>query len=289
MDARIDAAQLGGVRTLLLVIEAGNLTRAAQRLGLTPSSVSRQISRLEATLGVRLLSRTTRRLRPTPAGMDLYQRALPLFEAFSVATRDVGDRERTAAGWVRISSSPAYGRACLVPRLNALASAHPALRFDLVLTARRLDFVEDAIDLAVREGPLADSSLTARRLPDAHVVLCASPAYLRRAGQPKKVQELGRHALLMLPAANVPVALRRRFPIEPRFRVDDLFALRELAEEGAGIAALPDYLLRAALASGALVRVLPKLTIATVAMHIVHPGRRLLSRRAEIVVDALCS
>lgn len=288
MDARIDGAQLAGVRTLILVIEAGNLARAAKRLGLGPSSVSRQISRLEAALGVRLLSRTTRRLRPTPAGMDLYQRALPLFEALSVATRDVGERERAVAGWVRISSSPAFGRACLVPRLHALANEHPALRFDLVLTARRLDFVEDAIDLAVREGPLSDSSLVARRLPDANVVLCASPAYLRRAGQPKKVQDLGRHALLLLPTANVPVALRRRFPIEPRFRVDDLFALRELAEDGAGIAALPDYLVAKALASGALVPVLPKTTIATVPMHLVYPGRRLLSRRAEIVVDALC-
>ena len=271
------------------VIEARSLTEAGRRVGLTPSGVSRQITRLEEALGASLLVRTTRRVRPTPAGMELYQRARPLFEAFEQATSHVGSREREIAGRVRISASPAFGRARLLPILVELTAAHPGLRFDLVLTARRLDFVEDELDLVVREGPLPDSSLTIRKLRDARVILCAAPAYLARSGRPRRLAELSRHEVLMVPNASIPPALRRRLPSEPRFQVNDLFALRQLAEAGAGIAPLPDYVAEDALARGALERVLPRATIARIAMAAVYPRRRLLSRRVQVVIEALCS
>jgi DNA-binding transcriptional LysR family regulator len=287
MSSRIEPAHLAAVRTLMCVIEAASLTEAGRRLDLTPSGVSRQISRLEEALGASLLVRTTRRVRPTPAGMELYQRARPLFEAFAQATADVGERDREVAGRVRISASLAFGRARLLPLLSRLATLHPGLRFDVVLTGRRLDFVEDEIDLAVREGRLADSSLTARKLGDARVVLCAAPPYLARSGHPKRLSDLARHEMLMVPNASVPPALRRQLPAEPRFRVNDLFSLRQLAEAGAGIAPLPDYVAAEPVKRGALSYVLPRLTIARIPMHVVYPSRRLLSRRVQVVIEAL--
>lgn len=287
MVSRIDPSHLAGVRTLISVIEASSLTEAGRRIGLTPSGVSRQITRLEDVLGASLLVRTTRRVRPTPAGMELYQRARPLFEALEQATSQVGVRDQEIAGCVRISASPGFGRSRLLPVLVGLGAVHPGLHFDVVLTARRLDFVEDELDLAVREGPLPDSSLTARKLRDARVVLCAAPSYLERAGYPRRLGDLSRHEMLMISSPAAPAALRRRFPAEPRFQVNDLFSLRQLAEAGVGIAPLPDYVAEAALERGALRCVLPRLTVARIPMTVVYPRRRLLSRRVQVVIEAL--
>jgi len=271
----------------MFVIEASSLTEAGRRIGLTPSGVSRQITRLEEALGARLLVRTTRRVRPTPAGRELYQRARPLFEAFEQAASSVGSREREIAGLVRISASPAFGRARLLPALAELATVHPGLRFDVVLAANRLDFIEDELDLAVREGPLPDSSLTVRKLREARVILCAAPSYLARSGHPRRLSDLSRHAMLMLPNTAVPPGLRRRIPAEPRFQVNDLFSLRQLAEAGAGIAPLPDYAAEESVERGTLRCVLPRLIIARIPMSVVYPGRRLLSRRVQVVIEAL--
>ncbi len=287
MASRIDPNHLTAIRTLLCVIETSSLTDAGRRLGLTPSGVSRQITRLEEALGVSLLVRTTRRVRPTPAGRELDQRARPLFEALEQATSHLGERDKEVAGRVRISASPAFGRARLLPLLMGLATLHPGLRFDVVLTTRRLDFVDDEIDLAVREGRLGDSSLTVRKLAESRVGLYAAPAYLTRMGHPKRVGDLARHQLLMVPNAAVAPSLLRQLPAEPRFRVNELFSLRALAEAGAGIAPLPDYVAEEAVTDGHLSPVLPRLTVARIPMHAVYPTRRLLSRRVQVVIEAL--
>lgn len=287
MTSRIDPNHLAAIRTLMCVIETSSLTAAGRRLGLTPSGVSRQITRLEEALGVSLLVRTTRRVRPTPAGRELDQRARPLFEALEQVTSQLGERDHQIAGRVRISASPAFGRARLLPLLTGLASVHPQLRFDVVLTTQRLDFVEDEIDLAVREGRLADSALTVRKLTEARIALYAAPAYLDRMGQPRRLSDLARHDLLMVPNASVAPLLLRQLPAEPRFRVNELYALRALAEAGAGIAPLPDYVAEEAVTHGDLVPVLPRLIVARIPMHAVYPTRRLLARRVQVVIEAL--
>jgi len=292
--ARIESQHLVAIRTLVLAIDGGSLTDAGRRLGLTPSAVSKQLSRLEDALGARLLERTTRSVRPTAAGLELVQRARPLFEAFDEATATVRDLQTEIAGRVRISASRAFGHACLLPILARLAAVHEKLEFDVLLSARRLDFIEDEIDLALREGPLEDSSLTARKLGSAAIVLCAASAYLERRGRPRSLDDLERHELLVVPPsgpASDIARLRgrngRRLRLVPRFRVNDLIALRELAEAGAGIAALPDYVARPGLASGRLLRVLPRTTIARLPLHVVYPSRRHLPRRVQVVLEAL--
>lgn len=294
MKAQIPGGHMLAVRTLLCVLDAGSLTLAAKRLGLTPSAVSKQISRLEEALGARLLERTTRSVRATAAGLALSERSRPLFEAFEEAESAVRSLQEDIRGTVRISASPAFGRACLVPVLGRLAAEYPDLDFDVELGARRVDFIEDQVDLAVREGPLADSSLTARRLGTVQAVLCASPDYVARWPRMKTIDDVENHPLLLVPATGPTSDLSRvrgrsgrRLRLRTRFRVNDLFALRGLAEAGAGIAALPDYVARESLESGSLVRLLPRVVLARLPIHAVYPSRRHLPRRVQVVLDAL--
>jgi len=273
------------------VVDSGSLTEAGRRLRLTPSAVSKQISRLEESLGVRLLERTTRSVRATDAGLELCQRTRPLFEAFAEATSAVRDRGRELSGRVRISASPALGRTRVLPVLARLAVEHASLDFDVVLTGKRLDFFEDELDIAVREGALDDSSLVARRLGTSSVFLYASPAYVRKHGRLRSIAEIDRHDLLLVPAADALRELSQLRgtpkPRDPRFRINDLLSLRELAESGAGIAALPDYVADSSVASGNLVRLLGTAAIAEIAIHAVYPSRRHLPRRVGVVIDAL--
>lgn len=290
-DDRLDA-----IRTLVCVVDLGSLSEAARRLGLTPSAVSKKLSRLEEGLGARLVERTTRRVRATDAGLELCERTRPLFEAFAEATAAVREKAASIHGSVRLSASPALGRARVVPALERVAREHPGLSFDVTLTGTRVDFFEDGIDLAVREGSLDDSTLVARRLGTASVLFCASQGYLDRRGRVRTVDDLEHRDLLLVPGAGslrdlVDLRSRdgRRLRLEPRFRVNDLFALRDLAERGAGIVALPDYLAAAPLAEGRLVRVLPKVTVAEIPVHAVYPSRRHLPRRVAVVLDALAA
>ncbi len=285
------SAHLGALRTMVLVAETGSFTEAARRLGLTPSGVSKQLARLEQALGARLFERTTRKVRPTHAGLELCQRVRPLFESLEDAGRAVRAQGERIEGVLRISASPALGRAVLLPVLRVLSAAHPALRFAVTLTGRRLDFIEDGIDLAVREGPLVDSTLVARLLGNAHVGMYAAPAYLERRGRPRNLGEIARHDLVTIPVgvgSGVHPQVRK-LALLPRFEVDDLYAVAELAEQGAGIAPLPDYVADPRVASGSLERVLPRTHVAHFPIHAVYPSRRHLPRRVQTLIDALAA
>lgn len=294
MRSQVIGNHLPAVRSLVLAVDAGSLSDAGRRLGLTPSAVSKQISRLELALGARLLERTTRRVRATAAGQTLVQRARPLFEAFDEAGAAVRELETEVRGRVRVSAARAFGRIRLVPLVARLAAAHPRLEVDLVLDARRLDFIEDDIDLAVREGPLADSSLVVRKLGESTVGLYAAPAYLARCRRPRRLEDLRRHDLITVPPsgpttdlASLRGANGARLGLVPRLRVNDLLALVDLCERGAGVAPLPEYVAGPALERRTLVRILPTTTLATIALHAVYPSRRHLPSRVRVVLDAL--
>jgi DNA-binding transcriptional LysR family regulator len=294
MRIAVDGARFDAIRALVLAVDSGSLTHAAKRLGVTPSAVSRQISRLEDALSAKLLERTTRKLRATAAGLALVERARPLVEGLDETASTLTDLECSVRGRVRISASRAFGRLCLLPAIARLAAAHSSLEFDLVLDARRLDFVEDGIDLAVREGELPDSSLTVRRLGAAAVRLFAAPAWLETQRTPRSLDDLAGMDLLSVPAATPGTDLARLrgrsgkpLGLRPRITVNDLVALADLAAQGCGIAVLPFYVARPLLVAGSLVPVLPRVTIASVPHHLVYPGRRHLPERVAVVLEAL--
>jgi DNA-binding transcriptional LysR family regulator len=275
---------IAGMWTFVRTVEAGSLSAAARRLGRTPSSVSKSLRRLEDRLGARLLHRTTRRMQPTQVGLDLYARCRPLFDAFGEAEDRVRERRTALDGVLRVTATPALGRALLAPALVAFAREHPAVAFDVQLTGHRLDLVEAGIDVAIREGPLADSRLVATRLGDAPNVLCASPGYLGERPALRRPADLARHALL-LPSAT-PARELRRLPAA-RFVVNDLYTLAELARAGCGIAALPGYVVADDLSAGRLRRVLARLPLPTSPVHAVTLDRRHQPRRTRVFLEFL--
>ena len=176
-----------------------SLSRAARALGLTPGAASRRLDTLEHHLGTRLLNRSPRGLQVTPEGQAFLERARDLLAAADAAEGSVGARRQDAAGLLRVTAPPTFGRKIIAGILPGLMASHPGLRIDLMLTDSIVDIVEAGIDVAVRLAPLASSSLTLRKLADDRRVLCAAPAYLRQHGTPKSLPDLKHHNCLVLP------------------------------------------------------------------------------------------
>ena len=287
-------SQMTAIRALNCVIEEGSLSSAAQRLGITASAISKQLTKLENELGVRLLERSTRNVRATAAGREMYNKTKELYEGLGDAVDSVVNAETTVSGRVRISCTPAYGRERLVEILTGLCEEHPLLNFELNLSERNVDFFEDDIDIAIREGALQDSNLRGREIGSSRVVLCASPAYLAQQSQPTNLADLVHHKFLLLPKFGSNTHPSRWFDrnglagkINRRIIVNDLHAMRELAERGVGIAGLPVYLIENALSQGTLVQVLPDTAVIKFPINAVYPSNRHMPIRVRLVLDAL--
>jgi DNA-binding transcriptional LysR family regulator len=171
---RVTYSQLVHLRTLAAVIEKGGFSTAAEYLRLTPSAVSKHIAQLESGLCVRLLDRTTRHVQPTDAGMIIYEKTRQSLSELEDSLDSIAYRNREAEGTIRISATPALGNLWLLPILKKLALQYPKLKFQIEFTDRRTELIENKVDLAIREGPLPDSSLRARRIGESQIILCAA-------------------------------------------------------------------------------------------------------------------
>jgi len=185
--------QLQGLLAFVEAASAGSLAAAAERLELTPAAVSKSLAKLEAQLGVRLLQRSTRRLALTAEGERFLDKARLALRALDEAVADVTQSATEASGRVRISVGHAFGRQWVLPLLPPLRHAHPGLAIELDLDNRPVDLLAEGYDIGIRGGFIADSSLVARRICALPVALLASPAYLKRAGVPRTVDELKSH------------------------------------------------------------------------------------------------
>jgi len=286
--------RLTGLRTLNCVIELGTLSVAAEHLGITPSAVSKQITRLEDDIGVRLLERSTRKVRPTDAGFTIYNKTRSLLDGLSEALDSVLHDETSISGVVRISATPAFGSRQLLSILAALGRDQPLLNFEVSLSDKRVDFFNDEFDLAIREGMLEDSNLRARLVGATRIVFCASPHYLKVRGAPKIMGDLAKHDVLTIPKSG-PLNHPSRWmdkhkelrKLVPRIVINDLFAIRDLVIEGAGVAGLPDYVVAQALEKGEVIPVLPNLAQFELPINVVFPSNRHIPLRVRLVIDAL--
>ena len=181
-----------------LLMKKGNLAAAAQELGVTPPSVSKRLAALEARLGVRLLHRTTRRISLTPEGEIYLGEGARVLDDLSALERRVAGAKAVPQGLMRVNASLGFGRRHVAPALSKFARLHPEVEVQLHLSDRPLNLVEQGFDAAVRIGELPDARLTARRLALNQRLLCASPAYLKRAGEPATPRELQQHACIFL-------------------------------------------------------------------------------------------
>lgn len=282
--------RLDELTVLVAVLEAGSLAAASRRLRRSPPSITRALAALEDRVGARLVERTTRRLAATEAGRTLAGQARAVLAGYADAVRDAN--EAPLRGTVRVTAPVVFGRRHVTPLAIAFLDAHPAVAVDLVLADRNLDLVEERLDAAVRIGPLADSSLVARRVGEVRRVLVASPGYLAARGTPRTPGDLARHDAIFSSGRPVPVEWRfkegargRVVRLAPRLLVNEVEAALVGARMGRGIAMALSYQVADDLAAGVLVRLLPDHEPPPLPVQLVIPGGRHMPPRVRVFLD----
>lgn len=287
----IERELVSGMSVFVAVVDGGSLAAAARSTGLTPSAVSKLVSRLERVFGTTLLRRTTRRMTVTDSGQLFYERARGVLDELRSVEQEMASRDAVPRGRLRVSASSLLGQVRVLPLLLAFLKKNPTLALDLELTDRVVDMVGDRIDIAVRITAEPPPSFVARRVGVVQRLLCASPGYLRAAGAPRSPAELAEHTCLQLSgdaaaelwtfrsqgSGGVPINVR----VVPRLRFSSTAAIHEAAKAGLGIADLPDYLVEEDLQTKRLSRVLDQLETPPRSVYVIYAAGPLLPTRVR--------
>jgi DNA-binding transcriptional LysR family regulator len=284
---------LTDLRVFARIADAGSISGAARALRMPKSSVSRSLARTERAVGAMLVARSTRRLSLTDAGLLLQRHVRRILD-------DVGEAEDAIAGFLgaprgtlRVSAPPSFAAGPLAPMLPAFLARYPDVRVVLGVDNQPIAHLPHDVDVAIRTGPLPDSDLIARRLASTAPVLCASPGYLRAHGTPADVDALRGHRLVTLVDGRERWRFRgpggdvQELMAEPGLVVPEPAIALTVLLGGAGIGRLPEYYARGAIASGALVRLLPDREGDRVDVHALYPRHRSLSAKVRVFVDAV--
>ena len=277
------------------VVEHGSFARAAERLAISTSACSRHVAELEAHLDVRLLNRTTRRLSLTESGQAFYERCVQVLADLDEAEQAAAMSAARPRGTLKLTCGISFGVRHVARLVGAFAARHPEVRFDVQLSDRFVDLVEEGFDLAIRIGESPTQNLIARKLGETRLVPCAAPVYLREHGAPESPADLAQHACLTyeyLPQRGT-WRFQDRAGGEHTVRVagpvhaNNGDMLAAAAVEGIGIAMEPDFIVDADVAAGRLVRVLDDYVPAPTIVYAVYPSRRHLSAKVRAFVDFL--
>ncbi|MDE1906248.1 MAG: LysR family transcriptional regulator [Rhodospirillales bacterium] len=286
--------RLEALQVFVRVVEAGSLTKAAGALGIVQPTVSKHIATLEDRLGARLLNRTSRGLSLTAAGQDYYESAIRLIAEFEEAEARIGRGQATPAGMVRVASSAGLGRMYLLPRLPEFFARYPDVSIDIDVSERFISLIEDGIDVAIRIGHLADSTLVARRIGSIAFTTVATQGYLARCGEPKTPAALAGHDCVGFVHRGALlhwnfVGPAGQISIEPKARVraNDAEHIRAAVIAGIGIGHNPIWLYAPELGSGELREVLSGYAPHPVPIHAVCPGGRRIPSRVRVFIDFL--
>ncbi|MFL9865729.1 LysR family transcriptional regulator [Paraburkholderia fungorum] len=286
--------QLLAMRVFRCIVDAKGFSAAAERLGTSHSTVSRQLKQLEATLGVQLINRNTRRFALTAAGERYFAASVDVIERVDAATQAMAGEHQRVAGRLRVSVPLAIGTLELGDWLPAFQKRYPDLQLDLSCGDQFVDLVAEGFDVALRiSEPLADTSLIARTLTVSDVVLVASPAYLAQHGLPRTPGQLARHALLSFSGANATdqwvLTSGRGAPVHVdlngRLSLNAITALYAAALAGAGVAAFTRHTVQTDLARGQLVQILPAYSLGVRHYYALYPHTRHVAPKVRAFVD----
>ena len=285
--------RISSLRLFVRVARTGSFTAAGVEAGLSQPSVSRIISNLEKDLGAALFVRSTHALKLTEAGAEYLSRLDPILASLEEANhlvRGTGELR----GQLRIGAATSFAVREIVPRLPEFMAKHPDLRIDIVLTDSMQDLIEEAIDVAVRFGPLSDSSMTARKLLDTPRLVAASPAYLEKAGTPRVPSDLATHKIILGPSSAGSVGWTFKkggkttsVKVEGQLRFTVNEGTTAAAVAGLGIVSGSLAGCRSELENGTLVQLLPDWTIGTVAVNAVIAGGHSAKASSRAFVDYL--
>jgi len=276
-------------------VQEGGFSAAARVLDLSPSAVSKQISRLEDHLGVRLLNRSTRHISLTEEGRAFYERCARIVAEIEEAEEWVAASQGTVRGVLRLASTPVFAKHHVLPLLPEFMGRYPELQIALEVTDRSVDLVEEGFDVAIRfTEQLSDPSLVARPLAVNRRVICATPSYLAAHGTPRTPEELSRHNCLRLYTVSTFNDWEFEGPegncvlhVTGNFETNSADALYHAALAGLGIARLSTYVIGPDLKSGRLVRLLPEFVHEKASILAVYPHRRHLSLKVRTFIDFL--
>jgi DNA-binding transcriptional LysR family regulator len=287
--------RVAGVQLFIRVVETGSFSKAAPELGITQPTATKAVAAMEARLGVRLLHRSTRGVTPTEVGALYYEKckliAREIDEADNLATL----LQSQVAGTLRISTSVAFGRRVVTPLVLRYMRTHPEVTVDLSFDDRYVNLVEQGVDLAIRMGRLADSSLGARYLGTNPWVMVAAPAYLRQHGAPVRAPDLKRHACLVYSSVQgddrwsvtTPDGAEVSIPVHGPLRSNNLSALLSAARAGLGLAVLPWYVARESVAEGVVTPVLADHGLPAQEVHAVFPSPKLVPQKVTSFIAHL--
>ncbi|WP_413989637.1 LysR family transcriptional regulator [Labrys okinawensis] len=284
--------RLDAIRLFLRVVERGNFAAAAREAGIGQPAVSKQIAALEAHLGAQLLRRTSRSMTLSEAGQTFYEAALRLVADYDAAASLIGRGQSSPSGLVRVSTSPVFGRLYITPRLPEFFACYPDVAVELSASERMINLVEEGIDVGIRIGNFADSSLIALRLASTPIITVAAPAYLEAHGVPASPAELERHSCVIFALRGEPRAWEFKTAAGPlvhhpqgNFRTGDAEQVRAAVLAGLGLAQVPAWLFAPEIASGAVRVVLRDFEPGSFAISAVHTAGRRLPTRARVFVD----
>jgi DNA-binding transcriptional LysR family regulator len=283
--------RLDELTIFVAIVEAGSLIGASRRLRRSPPAVTRALGALEDRIGLRLVERTTRRLAPTEAGSALAERARGLLANYDEAL--LGVAQAPVRGVLRITAPVQFGRRHVAPIVSAFLNEHRDVRVELSLNDRNVDLIEEGLDLAVRIGPLADSSLVARQVGSVRRVVVASPEYLARRGVPLTPTDLATHDTIFGMARSAarewrfgPSARGAIVRLSPRLLVDDVEAQLQAAQAGRGIARPLSYQVAEQLAAGSLIRLLQDFEPEPLPVHLLTLSRAYMAPKVRAFLDS---
>ncbi|BBH12805.1 LysR family transcriptional regulator [Chromobacterium haemolyticum] len=287
---------LSGLAAFVRAAEAQSFVGAGRALGVSSSAVGKSVARLEEKLGVRLFQRSTRHVRLTAEGELFYERCRRILDDIDDAEAELALSRATPRGKLRVSL-PVIGYRMLLPILPDFMQRYPEVELDLDFSDRMVDVIEEGLDAVVRSGPLADSRLMARPLGPFRLLVVGSPGYLRERGTPQSPEDLAQHACLRyrFPSTGKLQAWAldgapagQDWPPSSAMSCNNIEALICAASQDQGLAYLPDFIVRDALAAGRLQTVLAPYLNQTGLFHVVWPSSRQLSPKLRVFVDFLC-
>lgn len=271
---------LNEIAIFIKVIQKGSFTGAALALDMPKSTVSTKISNLERRLGVSLITRSTRKIRLTPAGEAFYLRSVKGFDELAAAQVAVRSETQEPQGRFRITAPVDVGNVILPTLCTLFLKKFPKVQMEILVSDRKMDFLEDEIDLAIRAGKLSDSSLIAKKVGEVSFKMYASPQYIKERGYPKTLKDISSHrCVLFVPLSTESWNLNNgkrsaNVTFEEKIVVNNVTLAHNLALEGAGIALLPSFLCASRLNSEKLLPLLPEWSSEVGPLHLVYPAQK---------------
>jgi DNA-binding transcriptional LysR family regulator len=291
----IEAMNLNRLAYFAAVVDTGSFTRAAERLGITKAVVSHQVVQLERDLGTSLLVRTTRRVHPTEAGMMFHARCVMILREAEDAFDELAQAAIEPTGTLRITAPNDYGTTVVAPVVAAFAARYPACRVEQTLSDQTMDLTSGRIDMAVRVGWLADSSLQARKIGVFQQLLVAAPAFADRIAAVRDPDDIASLPFVANMALREPLLWqfsrgdldRRAVRLQARIGIDTTPGVLEVVRTGGGLSVLPNFLAADELASGQLIHVLPEWSLPSGGIYTVYPAARFRPRKVTAFVEML--